>query len=94
LNPHPPEPYFHGDSAALRFWVAAPDGAGWVGAIVRPALLHHRFQGDMGGSDALAVYQKHRPEIDAAVLRRIALGSIEPVMLREADFDTGGTARR
>ena len=86
MNTHPPEPHFHNDSAALRFWVAAPEGPGWVGAIVRPALLHHRFQGAMDGSDAIAVYQKHRPEIDAAVQRRIGLGSIEPVMLREADF--------
>jgi len=33
----------------------------------------------------VAIYAAHRVEIDAAVRRRIARGSIEPVMLREAD---------
>jgi len=81
-----PAAFFHADSGAVRFWVMTPDGSDWVGAIVRPALLHHRFQGDIGGADALAVYHRHQAEIDAAVLRRIAAGSIEPVLLREGDL--------
>lgn len=78
--------FFHADSGAVRFWVAAPDGSGWVGAILRQAILHHRFEGDVGGADALAVYHRHQAEIDAAVQRRIAAGSIEPVLLRESDL--------
>jgi hypothetical protein len=40
----------------------------------------------MSGVDALTTYQHHRAEIEAAVLRRIATGSLEPVLLRESDF--------
>jgi hypothetical protein len=79
------EAFFHADSSAVRFWVHDPAGEA-VGAIIRQQILHHRFQADVSGSDALAVYTRHRAEIDAAVLRRIATGSIEPVLLREADF--------
>lgn len=88
---HTPQPgalpaaHFHADSGAVRFWVH--DAAGQaVGAIIRQQILHHRFQADITGSDALAVYARHRTEIDAAVARRIAAGSIEPVLLREADL--------
>ena len=80
------EAFFHADSSAVRFWVHDPSGQP-VGAIVRQQILHHRFQADISGSDALVVYTRHRVEIDAAVLRRIATGSIEPVLLREADLN-------
>lgn len=79
------EAFFHPDSGAVRFWVQDPAGQA-VGAIIRQQILHHRFQADISGSDALDVYTRHRGEIDAAVLRRIATGSIEPVLLREADL--------
>jgi hypothetical protein len=79
------EAFFHADSSAVRFWVHDPAGHA-VGAIIRQQILHHRFQADISGSDALVVYTRHRGEIDAAVLRRIATGSIEPVLLREADL--------
>lgn len=80
-----PEPYFHQDSAAVRCWVLTPAGF-FVGAIVRKELLHHGFHGALDGSDALDTFHAHRAAIEAAVLRRVAGGSIEPVLLREADL--------
>ncbi len=80
-----PPPTFHLDSGALRFWVATPAGA-TIGAILSPRVLHHRFHARMDGSDAVAIYETHREAIDAAVLRRVSGGSIEPVMLREHDL--------
>ena len=85
----PPAPYFHADSDALRFWVVCADGLS-VGATISKQTLHFRFKGDISGSDALATYAAHREEIDAAVRRRVAKGSREPVMLRE--FDVAATA--
>jgi len=80
-----PPPFFHLESGALRFWVDVGGGAR-VGASISTRALHYRFKGDLSGNDALAVYQAHRAEIDAAVRRRVEAGSLEPVMLREADL--------
>lgn len=80
-----PEPWLHGDSSSLRFWVALPNAAA-IGATISQATLHHRYQAALDGSNAVATYQAHREEIDAAVRRRVERGSIEPVMLREADL--------
>ena len=87
-----PAPYFHTDSDALRFWVLCPDGQN-VGATISRQTLHFRFKGDMSGSDVLATYEAHRDEIDAAVLRRVAKGSREPVMLREFDVAADAASR-
>jgi hypothetical protein len=84
------QPFFHLDSGALRFWVDV--GGGCMGATISKQALHYRFGADLSGSDAVAVYRAHRPEIDAAVRRRVALGSIEPVMLREADVSASRSA--
>ncbi len=81
----PPAPHFHDDSGAVRFWVQTVDGR-HVGASVSRQTLHFRFRAAMGGDDALASYLGHKAEIDAAVLRRLANGSLEPVMLREPDL--------
>ena len=79
-----PSLFFHDASSTVRFWV--PTGGGsFVGATIAKETLHYRFQGDASGADAVATYIAHREEIDTAVRRRIAKGSIEPVMLREAD---------
>jgi hypothetical protein len=84
MEPTSPAPYFHEDSGSVRFWVGSgPDV--YVGASIRKETLHFRFHAAMSGADALETYRTHRTEIDAAVLRRIASGSIEPVMLRESD---------
>jgi hypothetical protein len=80
-----PQPFFHEDSGAVRCWVPMPDG-GLMGAIVRKELLHHGFGGEVDGSDALDTFHRHRPAIHAAVLRRVAGGATEPVLLREADL--------
>jgi hypothetical protein len=84
-EPMEPQAFFHEESGAVRFWVRAPAG-GWMGAIARKQVPRFRFGAMENGDDALKVYQDHRHEIDAAVLRRVAAGSIEPVILREADF--------
>lgn len=80
-----PAASFHEISGALRFWVAMPSGPP-IGAILSRQVLHYRFGALMDGSDAVATYETHRGEIDAAVVRRVAGGSIEPVMLRENDL--------
>jgi hypothetical protein len=80
-----PAPFFHRDSEALRFWVQVPGGVP-IGAILTKPLLHYRFDAKPDGSDAVSIYEKHRGDIDAAVLARVANGSIEPVMLREHDL--------
>ncbi len=85
----PPSPFFHDDSGAVRFWVLTDSGS-YVGATISKQTLHFRFRADLSGSDALATYTAHREEIDAAVRRRVARGSIEPVMLRESDVAAAG----
>jgi Protein of unknown function (DUF1488) len=80
-----PAPFFHQDSETVRFWVQVPGGVP-IGAILTKPLLHYRFDAKPDGSDAVAIYEKHRSDIDAAVLARVASGSIEPVMLREHDL--------
>ena len=81
----PPAPFFHEDSGAVRFWVL-DDANQIVGASVSKEALHYRFHSGLAGTEALASYLLHQGEIDAAVRRRIASGSIEPVMLRERDM--------
>lgn len=83
-DPMTPSPFFHEASGAVRFWVVSRDND-VVGATIGKETLHYRFQAELSGADALATYNAHRDEIDEAVRRRIALGSIEPVMLRETD---------
>ncbi len=80
-----PVPFFHQDTEALRFWVQVPGGVP-IGAMLTRQLLHYRFDAKPDGSNAVAIYEAHRSELDAAVLARVANGSIEPVMLREHDL--------
>ena len=80
-----PQPFLHDDSGTVRFWVPMTDGT-VMGATISRATLHFRFGGDINGDNAVATYLAHRDEIDAAVQRRVAKGSIEPVMLREFDL--------
>lgn len=86
----PPAPHFHQESGALRFWVAVDDGR-FIGASISAQTLHYRFKGELSGADAVLTYEAHRAAIDAAVQRRVAGGSIEPVMLRE--YDVGAAPR-
>jgi hypothetical protein len=77
-------PFFHEDTGTVRFWVECEGKP--VGASVRKETLHIRFRPDAKGEDPLETYRSYANDIDAAVRRRVALGSIEPVMLREFDL--------
>jgi len=79
-----PDPFFHEPSGALRFWVLIAEGSS-IGASISKEALHYRFKGDITGADAAQCYTANRLIIDEAVRRRVAKGSIEPVMLREFD---------
>ena len=76
--------FFHEDSQSVRFWVHVQGQA--VGASIRRETLHYRFRPDATGEDPLETYRTYTIPIDEAVRRRVALGSIEPVMLREFDL--------
>lgn len=77
-------PYFHDDSAAVRFWVQIDEA--WVGASISRQTLHYRFRPEAKDEDPLETYHAFAQVIDAVVRRRVAGGSIEPVMLREFDL--------
>ncbi|MBT9502770.1 MAG: DUF1488 family protein [Burkholderiaceae bacterium] len=79
---HPP--HYHADSGAVRFWVMVDEQL--VGASISSATLHYRYRPTEQGDDPLETYQKHEQDLAAAVRRRVAGGSIEPVMLREYDL--------
>ena len=79
-------PFFHQPSGTVRFWITV-DGQPF-GASVGKEALHYRFQTNAMDEDPLATYTAHASLIEAAVMRRIANGSREPVMLRELDLRT------
>ena len=79
-----PQPFFHADSSAVRFWVAIGDD--FVGATIGKSTLHYRFMPSRSDDEPLATYLANAELIDAVVRRRVAAGSIEPVMLREHDL--------
>jgi hypothetical protein len=78
-----PEPFFHEPSGTVRFWVHIDRVP--VGASIGKETLHYRYAAQRTDDDPLATYLANAAEIDAAVRRRAAAGSIEPVMLREPD---------
>ncbi len=78
-----PEPFFHEASSTVRFWVLVESD--WVGASIGKATLHYRYQPNRSDDEPLATYIANATEIDAAVRRRVATGSVEPVMLRDPD---------
>lgn len=80
----PPSPFFDLATGTLRFWVTLEDGNA-VGATITKETLHYLFSGHPAGDDATATYERHHHRIDAAVRRRFAAGSREPVMLRDHD---------
>ena len=79
-----PQAFFHDDSAAVRFWVEIDNE--FVGATIGKLTLHYRFMPGRSDDEPLATYLANAEVIDAAVRRRVASGSIEPVMLREYDL--------
>lgn len=83
-RPAIPEPFFHLASGTVRFWVLVDDQC--VGSSIRNDILHYRYHPNQTDDDPLATYAENVAEIHAAVRRRVAKGSIEPVMLRGPDL--------
>jgi hypothetical protein len=79
-----PEPFFHLPSGTVRFWV--PVNGQFVGSSIRREILHYRYHATQTDDDPMVTYAANLAEIHAAVRRRVAKGSIEPVMLRDADL--------
>ncbi len=77
-------PVFHEASGAVRFWVMVEGEL--VGASISRETLHYRYRPNAQGEDPMETYTAHAQDIDAAVRRRVAGGSIEPVMVREFDL--------
>ena len=78
------EPFLHTDSGTVRFWVSVNDLV--IGAMIRKETLHYSYQPHKQDDDPLETFAAHQQEIHEAVRLRVASGSIEPVMLREADL--------
>jgi hypothetical protein len=77
-------PFFHESSATVRFWILV-DGQPFGASVGREA-LHHRYRPGAQGDDPLETYLANTADLEAAVRRRLAQGSREPVMLREYDL--------
>jgi Protein of unknown function (DUF1488) len=79
-------PFFDEASGSVRFWVVI--GERVLGASISQLALHHRYRPTAQDDDALDTFRTNRADIEAAVRRRFAQGSLEPVMLREYDLRT------
>lgn len=77
------DPFFHEASGTVRFWVLVNDRP--IGASIGKETLHYRYESLRNDDEPLATYTANAAEIDTAVRRRIANGSMEPVMLRDMD---------
>lgn len=77
-------PFFHESSGTVRFWVEVEGKL--MGASVGKEVLHHRFRPGTQGDDPVETFRNHCAAIEVAVRKRVAQGSIEPVMLREFDL--------
>jgi len=77
-------PYFHDASGTVRFWVETDSGNAVSASIGREALRYHFRTAE--SADSLDTFGQHVQEIESAVRRRLAQGSMEPVMLREHDL--------
>ena len=77
-------PFFHESSGTVRFWVQLEGKL--IGASVGRTALHHRYRPTSQDDDPVETFNAHLGDIEAAVRRRVAEGSIEPVMLREYDL--------
>jgi hypothetical protein len=83
-------PFFHEDSGCVRFWVPIAGIA--VGASVSRDTLHYRYAPQATGEDPLVTFRANLAGLEQAVRRRVAKGSIEPVMIREFDLRRGADA--
>ena len=57
-----------------------------MGNSIRREVLHYRYHATRTDDDPMVTYAANLAELHAAVRQRGARGSIEPVMLREADI--------
>ena len=76
-------PFFHDASGTVRFSVAV-EGQDVDASIGKETLRYHYRTGE--DADPLHTFGLHIEDIEAAVRRRLAQGSMEPVMLRENDL--------
>ncbi|MES2938436.1 MAG: DUF1488 family protein [Pseudomonadota bacterium] len=81
-------PFFHDASATVRFQVDV-DGSVLQASVSRDA-LHYRYRPTAQGEDPLDTFRQNAADIEAAVRRRVAAGSREPIMLREYDLRVPG----
>jgi hypothetical protein len=81
--------FFHHESGAVRFWVPINDQ--FVGASISRDTLHYRFRPNARDENPMETFAANTKDIFAAVERRVAQGSIEPVMIREYDLRQTGT---
>jgi hypothetical protein len=77
-------PFLHESSGTVRFWV--PVDGKLLGASVGREALHQRYRPTAQGDDPVETFLANAADIEAAVRRRLAQGSREPVMLREYDL--------
>ncbi len=77
-------PFFSERSGAVLFWVPIAGIA--VGASVSRETLHYRYAPQSVGEDPMVTFRTHFAGLEEAVRRRVANGSIEPVMIREHDL--------
>ena len=77
-------PIFHDAARTVRFWVPVNGVA--VCAMVDEATLRCCFVPPQPRESALSLVGAHQKELDDIVRRKIAAGSVEPVMLHDSDF--------
>lgn len=79
-------PFFDEASGSVRFWVVI--GERVLGASIGQLALRHRYRPTSQDESALDTFRTNQADIESAVRRRFAQGSLEPVMLREYDLRT------
>ena len=78
-------PFFSERSGSVLFWVPIAGIA--VGASVSRETLQRRYAPLSIDEDPMATFRAHFAGLEDAVRRRVASGSIEPVMIRERDLE-------
>jgi hypothetical protein len=76
--------FLHEGSRSVRFWVMVGEVS--VGASVSCETLRFSYSPQAPAQDPLVTFRANIAGLEAAVRRRVAKGSLEPVMLREFDL--------
>jgi hypothetical protein len=79
-----PPPFFHEATGSVRFWVLVQEAS--IGVAISRETLHYRFRPEATNEDPLETYKSFADLIATAVERRVAKGSIAPILLREFDL--------